>query len=170
MPSNFRTLTETMGSSPEEILRKMVVHVLDVDRQMRRRGLLGIPGWFTPDQAVEGAVDHGLDALASESAQAISCGPAISMISSIFCGASGRCLMATLFFVNPSFQSAMSSKASPVVNGLVPPWLPALTVRSDFLLWTRSRRISPSADFILLIQTAISLGASASPQMAKERR
>jgi hypothetical protein len=59
----FRALTEAMGSSPPEILKKMVAHVLAVDQGMKGLGLRGISGWVTPDQAVEGLVDHSFDGL-----------------------------------------------------------------------------------------------------------
>jgi hypothetical protein len=59
----FRALAEGMNSSPQEILEKMVAHVLEVDREMKGRGLRGLSGWVTPEQAVERLVDHSLDGL-----------------------------------------------------------------------------------------------------------
>jgi len=59
----FRRLATAMASSPGEILGKMVSHVLAVDWEMRSRGLRGLPGWVTPEQAVERLVDHSFDGL-----------------------------------------------------------------------------------------------------------
>jgi hypothetical protein len=59
----FKGLATAMALSPPDIIGKMVVHVLAVDREMRNHGLHGIPGWITPEQAVEVAVDRGLEGL-----------------------------------------------------------------------------------------------------------
>jgi hypothetical protein len=59
----FRALAEGMGSSPPEILKKMVAHVLEVDRHLGNYGLRGLPGWITREQSVDRLLDHVIDGL-----------------------------------------------------------------------------------------------------------
>jgi len=59
----FEGLASAMALSPRDIISKMVVHVLAVDRDMRDLGLHGIPGWITRDQAVDVVVQSGLEGL-----------------------------------------------------------------------------------------------------------
>jgi hypothetical protein len=66
--------------------------------------------------------------------------------------------MATLLSTKDSRRSALRNAAT--AGGLLPPWLPPLTVYSDFLLWTRRRQIPAPPDFVLLVEMAVALGSS----------
>jgi hypothetical protein len=59
----FRSLAEALGSSPEAVLRKMIAHVLEVDRQMGAFGLRSLPKWVTKEEAVQALVDHAVGGL-----------------------------------------------------------------------------------------------------------
>jgi len=76
--------------------------------------------------------------------------------------------MASVFFINPSRQSKALRAAAPARDRSTQAWLPSLLVRSDFLLWTRTHKISPTADFVLLVNIAITLGSPPLPQGASE--
>ena len=69
--------------------------------------------------------------------------------------ASGRSLVATLFSINPNLRSKTSRKSATAADGLLPPWLPSLTVYSDFLLWTRRHQIPAPPNFVLLVEIAV---------------
>jgi hypothetical protein len=68
--------------------------------------------------------------------------------------------VATLFSINPNLGSKTSRKSATAADGLLPPWLPPMTVYSDFLLWTRRRQIPAPPDFVLLVEMAVALGSA----------
>lgn len=61
--AEFARLATAMGSSPAEVLRRMVQRVIEMDQMMRNVGLRGVAGWLTGGDAAEVAAHQGVHGL-----------------------------------------------------------------------------------------------------------
>jgi hypothetical protein len=58
--ADFEKLIDSMGSTPQKILRAMIGEVLAIDRKFGAYGLRGMANWITERQATESVVDHAM--------------------------------------------------------------------------------------------------------------